>query len=96
VDSYVALDVLPQDERFLSAALCDGGIYVTSSGDGSSSLWHYESKKGASLIIEIEEKYLGIYDDGDALGLYVAEKVESKTYITVLVRSGEPIMKIEK
>lgn len=96
VDSYVALDILPQDERFLSVALCDGGIYVTSSGDGSSSLWHYESKKGASLIIEIEEKYVGIYDDGDTLGLYVAEKVESKTYITVLVRSGEPIMKIEK
>ena len=96
VYGYIATDIFPKDERLSSVALSESGIYVTGEGKDGSSLRYYERGVGERLVAVSEEKCIGVYDDGETLGLYVAEKHESKTYITVLVRTGESIMTIEK
>lgn len=96
INGYAAVDVLPKSERLTSVAILGGSLYFTSSDGSGSSLWIYEIGKGAERIFESDEEYIGIYDDGETLGLYAANKLESKKYITLLVRSGEPIMMIEK
>lgn len=96
INGYAAVDVLPKSDRLLSVAICGDRLYFTSSDGKTSSLWLYESGRGAKIITESAEKYVGIYDDGEALGLYAADKLESKKYIALLVRSGEPIIMIEK
>lgn len=96
INGYAAVDVLPKSERLTSVAILGDSLYFTSSDGSGSSLWIYKIGKGAERIFESVEEYIGIYDDGETLGLYAANKLESKKYITLLVRSGEPIMMIEK
>ena len=96
VDSLSAIDPLTRDERFASVALCEGDLYITSTvGDGSA-VWHYKSGESADRIATFEEKHVGVYSDGDRIGVYAAKKKDSGKYISVLVREGEPLMTPEK
>ena len=94
VDRYVAFDPLSKSERLSSVALLDGELYFTSMGNGSS-LWRYADGE-SHKVYESDDDCLGIYGDGETIGLYVAKRLESKKYITALVREGEPVLTIEK
>ena len=95
-DSVAATDPLPQNERFASVALSENVVYLTSTHEGGSSLWRYESGVGVKKLSGFGEKYIGVYTDGNAVEVYAARKTDSKKYINVLVREGDALMTFEK
>ena len=96
VDALMALDPLPREERLASVALFDNCLYFTSTLDGGSGLLRYESGVGVEREASFDEDYVGVYGNGEAVEAYAAKKTDSKKYIAVLVRTGDPLMTFEK
>ena len=101
-DVKKASDPLEQSHRITSVAVLDSNadgrseIYFTSySGDDKTALWKYDGGEIACLD-EAREREFAIYREGDGIALYRGARVESKKYITMMVRSGEPILTITK
>jgi hypothetical protein len=90
-----AADPLPSDERFTSVALGEGGIYVTSDSSDGSSLWKYETGVGETLVQRFSENQVGVFSDGEIVSVYEVKRLDSKKYISVYVRLGDPIAKFD-
>ena len=95
-------DPLEKSHKLTSAAVIDSDgdgvseIYFTSySGDDKTALWRYDGGEIVCLY-EARERQFAVYRDGDGIALYRGARVESKKYITMMVRSGEPILTITK
>lgn len=96
VDALMALDPLPREERLASVALFDNCLYFTSTLEGGSALLRYESGVGVTREASFDEECVGVYGNGEAVEAYAAKKTDSKKYIAVLVRTGDPLMTLEK
>ena len=95
-------DPLESGSRMTSAAVLDGNadgiaeIYFTSySQDDKTEFWKYDGGEVVCLD-EARERQFAVYREGDTIALYRGARVESKKYITMMVRSGEPILTITK
>ena len=88
-----AFDALSKNEKMMSASCVNGEVYFTSSYEGGSAVLKYESGR-IERVKDLSAKYVGIYEDGESLFVYATEKRESKKYISLLVRTGEPIIKL--
>lgn len=95
IEKISATDPLPREERFTSAALTEGGICITSARADGSSVWKYETGVGEKFITSLDEAQVGAYNEDGEISFYAVRKIDSKKYISVLVRSGDPIMKLD-
>lgn len=95
IEKIKTTDPLPSDAKFTSTALAEDGIYITCTTPSGSAVYKYETAVGEKLVMNSSEAYVGAYFDADGVYIYPAKRTESKKYISVLVRSGDPIIYFE-